>query len=155
MPETPHKLRILHADDDESFRLLVRRTIDRTPNLAGRCDLRLVDDGTEAVGYLRGEGEYADRGAHPMPHLVLLDQRMTRMDGIEALREIRTVPKAAHIPVFLLSTSDEPGLANACNAVPGAFCVRKPLEFSRFAPLYTLIVDFASTVLELPARESA
>ncbi|MCA9298579.1 MAG: response regulator [Phycisphaerales bacterium] len=144
------KLRILHADDDESFRLLVRTMFESDETLTALCDLRIVEDGTEAVAYMRGEGAFSDRGAHPMPHLVLLDQRMNRMDGTEALREIRKLDEAARVPIFLLSTSDQLILSKEFLALGGSFCISKPLDFSKFKPLMHGIVDFSIHVLELP-----
>ncbi len=143
-------LRILHADDDESFRLLIRATIDAHPELSSRCEVRLVEDGSDAVAYLRGDGKFADRESYPLPHLVLLDQRMVRMDGVEALRVIREDESTRHIPVFLLSTSDQDALAQEVREVHGSFTICKPLDFSEFPPLYELIVDFATRALQLP-----
>jgi len=145
-------LRVLHADDDETFRLLVENLVQRDPSLSERCDLRFVEDGTLALSYLRGEGAYADRAAHPAPHLVLLDQRMTRMDGLETLREIRADRAFDHIPIFLLSTSAEEFMDREGGDHPGAFCIRKPLDFSELGPMLTTLVDLAINVLELPRR---
>ncbi|MEZ6235715.1 MAG: response regulator [Phycisphaerales bacterium] len=152
MPKDGGVLRILHADDDESFRLLIRNTIDRDPALAARCEVRLVADGTDAVEYMLGKGKYADREAYPLPHLVLLDQRMVRMDGLEALRAIKADESVEHIPVFLLTTSDQASLAEEFRALRGSLTITKPLDFAKFKPLYSLIVDFAIRALELPRR---
>ncbi|MGE3109404.1 MAG: response regulator [Phycisphaerales bacterium] len=150
---TGHRLRILHADDDDSFRLLVERVATADPHLSTCCRFEFVFDGTDAVDYVRGNGRYVDRVAYPMPHMIILDQRMVQMDGVEALREIKRIPTALHIPVFLLSTSTQHHLLEACYALGASFCITKPLDFQRLLPLLSRLVDFAIDVLELPAAE--
>ena len=75
---------------------------------------------------------------------------MNRMDGTEALREIRKLDEAARVPIFLLSTSDQLILSKEFLALGGSFCISKPLDFSKFKPLMHGIVDFSIHVLELP-----
>lgn len=148
MPHT-EPLRILHADDDESFTLLVRHSVRADPALSSRCDIRFVTDGSVAVDYVMGRGEYADRVKNPFPHLILLDQRMRTMDGAEALAAIKTHPLGLRTPVCILSTSAQPSLVEACYKLGGAFCVEKPLDYSELGPRLKLLITFAIEVLGL------
>jgi len=67
--------------------------------------LRVVEDGKEAIDYLSGEGRFANREAHPLPHLVLLDLRLPRISGFEVLKWIREQSHFASLPVIILTTS--------------------------------------------------
>jgi len=67
--------------------------------------LKLVDGGDVALEYLNGEGEYADRGIHPLPDFILLDIKMPEMDGFDVLKWIRNNPRTTHTVVTLYSSS--------------------------------------------------
>jgi CheY-like chemotaxis protein len=97
-----HAITILLADDDEDDRLMTR---DALRDARLHNDLRMVIDGVELLAYLRREGEYADPDASPRPGLILLDLNMPRMDGREALAEIKRDPDLRKIPVVVLTTS--------------------------------------------------
>ena len=65
-------------------------------------------DGQEALDYLFGCGEHADRDTSLMPRLVLLDLNMPRLDGLETLRRIRADERTQLLPVVMLSASNLP-----------------------------------------------
>ena len=90
-----------------------------------------VEDGIEALDYLRREGAHANRsGGHPV--VVLLDIKMPRMDGIEVLREIRGNENTRHIPVVILSSSrEERDLAASWDLGVNAYVV-KPVDAAQF-----------------------
>ena len=67
--------------------------------------LQLVGDGAEAVAYLKGEGRYEDRAAHPLPDVLLLDLNMPRLNGFEVLEWIRNDPTCSRLIVHVLSSS--------------------------------------------------
>lgn len=146
--QAPEPLRILHADDDETFHLLVRTSM-RPQVDAARCTFEFVSDGSEAVDYVLGRGAFWDRARFPLPHLILLDQRMKAMDGLEALQRIKDDPRGRRIPVFVFSTSAQSSLAEKCYEMGGAFCIEKPLDFERLGPTLERIVDFSINVLRL------
>ncbi|ALC16762.1 chemotaxis protein CheY [Desulfuromonas soudanensis] len=93
---------ILMADDDADDRLMAREALEE----AGLNNvLKFVEDGEELLDYLRQSGAYADKYSAPRPGLILLDLNMPRMDGREALREIKADPELRRIPVVVLTTS--------------------------------------------------
>ncbi len=93
---------ILLAEDNENDILLMRRAFKQAaiPN-----PLFVVRDGQEAIDYLAGNGKYAERAAHPLPRLLLLDLRMPWMDGFDVLAWLRTQPRFNNLPVIVLTSS--------------------------------------------------
>lgn len=66
-----------------------------------------VLDGDQAIAYLNGDGCYADRAAHPLPQLVLLDLKLPRCSGLEVLAWIRAQPALRGLLVVILTSSRE------------------------------------------------
>lgn len=102
MIESPYV--VLVVDDDPNDRTLLRHAFRRA---AAHVDLRMAKDAFEAEDYLLGRPPYADRDAHPLPALMLLDLKMPRKSGLELLEWIKARPALAGIPVIVLSSSQE------------------------------------------------
>lgn len=105
-PTSEHRGRtILLVEDNPDHALLVRIAAERAdPSL----DVRVVEDGLDALAYLEGTGRYAPREEHPYPHLVILDLAMPRLDGFGVLEWVRGRPELAAIPVVVLTSSVNP-----------------------------------------------
>ena len=67
--------------------------------------LHAVGDGRQAMNYLSGAGPFADRAAHPLPRLVLLDLQLPHYTGLEVLAWIRSQPGVKRLPVVIFSSS--------------------------------------------------
>jgi DNA-binding response OmpR family regulator len=67
-----------------------------------------LDNGDDAAAYIAGASHYADRQRYPLPGLVLLDLKLPRRSGFEVLQIIRDSNTARHIPVVVLTSSDQP-----------------------------------------------
>jgi CheY-like chemotaxis protein len=96
---------ILHVEDSDDDAFLLDRALTRS---GAFFLLRRVKDGMQAIDYLQGTGQFADRDAHPFPALVLLDLKLPQMDGFDVLAWTRARPVFAHLPIFVLSSSDLP-----------------------------------------------
>ena len=94
---------VLWVEDDADDVLLIGRAIRK----AGLDRPALARDGQEAVAYLSGSGEYADRDAHPFPSLILLDLKLPRISGFEVLQWIRERPEVRRVPVVMFTSSQE------------------------------------------------
>ncbi len=148
------KLNILFADDDETFRLLVKRAIHSKSELSQICGISFVTDGTEAVDYVLGNKQYKDREQYPMPHVLLLDQRMTQMDGSEALAALKANPATTHIPMCILSSARKADLYELCYGLGAAFCIAKPMDYSTLTKKLDLMIRFFYEVLEVQLSPS-
>lgn len=93
---------ILAAEDEESDRMILELAFQRAEL---RHPLAIVRDGEEVVDYLSGKGPYADRSAHPLPALVILDLKMPRMSGFDVLSWLSTQRELKEIPAVVLSSS--------------------------------------------------
>jgi CheY-like chemotaxis protein len=102
MREAKVNATLLLADDDPDDRLLIKDALDE-----GRLvvDLRQVEDGEELMDYLHRCGKYAEPNSSPCPDLILLDLKMPRKSGHQALEEIKANPELRCIPIVILTTS--------------------------------------------------
>ena len=140
------QVEILLVEDDPGDVLMTREAF---ADYKLRNQLHVVDDGAEAMAFLRQEGEYAGR---PRPDLVLLDLNLPRMDGREVLEAIKSDPELASIPVVVLTTSEaEDDVLRSYSLHANAY-VTKPVDFERFIEVVRQIDDFFVTVVRLPRR---
>ncbi|MBI4846599.1 MAG: response regulator [Candidatus Omnitrophica bacterium] len=94
-------------------------------------------DGETAMDYLFKRGNYSDNKNLQQPHLILLDLRLPKIDGLDLLKEIKNSADLKHIPVIILTTSDEEAdIAKAYDNHVNSYLV-KPLEFEKFSALMT------------------
>lgn len=110
-----------------------------------------VEDGVEAMEYLRRQGQYATR--EPInPAVVLLDIKMPRMDGIEVLRAIRADAALKMIPVVMLTSSlEEHDLIRSYELGVNAYVV-KPVTFSEFIVAVKQVGNFWAVLNEIPSE---
>lgn len=107
-----------------------------------------VEDGEEAMAFLRREGRHA---AVPRPELILLDLDMPRMNGLEVLAEIKKHPDWKRIPVIMMTASiDEEDILSAYSQHANCY-VTKPIDFDEFIEAVRSIEDFWLSVARLPA----
>jgi CheY-like chemotaxis protein len=117
---------ILLVEDDPNDQMLIRRAFSKAK--LGN-PLQIVDDGDAAVDYLGGQGRYADRAAHPLPALVLLDLKLPRRSGLEVLAWLRGQPGIGRLPVVVLTSSRESAdVSRAYELGANSFLV-KPVDF--------------------------
>jgi CheY-like chemotaxis protein len=135
---------VLLVEDDPGDVLMTREAFEH--HKLGNT-LHVVEDGVEALQFLRNEGPYADA---PRPGLILLDLNLPRMDGREVLAEIKSDENLMHIPVVVLTTSaaDE-DIIRSYKLHANAY-VTKPVTFNRFVEVVRQIDQFFVTVVTLP-----
>ena len=118
-------------------------------NLANR--VVVVRDGVEAMEYLRCQGKFAER-KKGNPAVLLLDNKMPRMDGIEVLRTIRSDNALKSIPVVMLTSSrEEPDLKRCYELGVNAYVV-KPVNFKEFIDAVKHVGIFWALINEIPTE---
>jgi CheY-like chemotaxis protein len=125
---TTQPVTILLAEDDDGHAQLVQRNLERAGLLNG---FLRVHDGQELLDCLSTRG-----GSHQQTLgealVVLMDINMPRVDGIEALRQIKANPSTHRIPVIMLTTTDDPREIDRCYELGCNVYVTKPVEYEGF-----------------------
>ena len=138
---------ILIADDDADDRMLAGEALEESRLVN---DVRFVTDGEELVDYLKRRGKYADAAQYPLPGLILLDLNMPRMDGREALVEIKADPALRHIPVIVLTTSEaEEDIYKTYDLGVSSF-ITKPVTFDGLVEKMRVLGEYWFGIVELP-----
>jgi CheY-like chemotaxis protein len=109
--------------------------------------LSVVEDGVQAMEFLRRQGGYAQA---PRPDLILLDLNLPRKDGREVLADIRADEKLTTIPVVVLTTSQAEKDVLHAYALHANCYITKPVDFQQFMEVVRAIEDFWLTVVKLP-----
>jgi CheY-like chemotaxis protein len=139
------KLIVLLVEDEPADAHLVRLAFKEGKVLA---DLHHVEDGVEALAFLKHEGPYAES---PRPDLILLDLNMPRMDGRQFLERIKQHDDLKRIPVVILTTSDAERDLLVTYSLCAAGYIVKPLEVDDFITTVRGIGNYWISVVRLPA----
>jgi len=137
---------ILYAEDDEEDRALVLEALagSRLSN-----SITTVGDGEELLDYLRCQGRYASR-PDELPGIILLDLNMPRLDGREALREIKADPRLRRVPIIVLTTSKtEEDILRTYDLGVSSFIV-KPVTFDGLVDTVRTLGRYWFEIVELP-----
>jgi two-component system, response regulator len=142
---------LLLADDDPDDRLLVKDALEET---RGTADLRSVEDGVELMDYLRHRGRYADPSEAPPPSLILLDLKMPRKCGHQALKEIKEDPDLRQIPVVILTTSrQEQDISRSYRLGVSSF-ITKPSSFGALVETMRVLERYWFEIVTLPGEHA-
>ena len=141
------RITILLAEDDPGDQELTRRALQ---NDLDRIDLRIVEDGEEALDYLRQRDAYADPDDAPRPDLILLDLNMPRMNGREVLKVMKGDADLGRIPVVVLTTSEQEAdilrsYDLGCNSY-----IQKPVDMDQFVNAVRQLGKYWFEVVTLP-----
>ena len=125
----------------------VRLAIEALKEAKVRNNLHVVEDGVEAMAFLRKEGQYT---AVPRPDVVLLDLNLPKKDGREVLAEIKADDNLKRIPVVILTVSKaEEDILKTYNLHANCY-ITKPLDLDQFLSVVKSIEDFWLTIVTLP-----
>ncbi len=123
---------VMLVEDNADHAELVIRTLE-DHRIANR--IMHFTDGQTALDYLLRRGEYANPESSPRPHMILLDLRLPRVDGLEVLQSIKQQDETKSIPVIILTTSEaEKDVARAYDNYVNSYLV-KPVGFEEFSKL--------------------
>jgi CheY-like chemotaxis protein len=123
---------VMLVEDNVDHAELVMRTLE-DHRIANRIEH--FSDGQSALDYLLRRAKYVDSASSPRPHIILLDLRLPRVDGLEVLKIIKEDEELRNIPVVVLTTSEaERDVARAYNHHVNSYLV-KPVGFEEFSKL--------------------
>ena len=146
MPRTRpiRPIEILLVEDSPTDALLAKEALEysKVSNM-----LHTVTDGVEAIAFLKKEGKYQDV---PRPELILLDLNLPKKDGREVLAEIKADSELKHIPVVVLTTSEEQKDVIESYGHHANCYIVKPVDFEKFAKVVKEIEGFWFSVVTLP-----
>ncbi len=143
---------ILMAEDDPEDAMLARDALHEAKLLN---PLVVVEDGQQLMDYLHRTGEFAPPYPAVRPGIILLDLNMPRMDGKEALAEIRSDPKLRDIPVLVLTTSKaEEDVLRSYELGANSFIV-KPVTFEGLVDVMRSIETYWFEIVSLPVHQGA
>ncbi|MDP9325350.1 MAG: response regulator [Candidatus Dormibacteraeota bacterium] len=94
--------------------------------------LHVVRDGEEALDFLFARGSYDGRDVSQAPRVILLDLKLPKVDGLEVLRQIKEDPRTKHVPVVLLTSSQEERDIVAGYDRGATSYIVKPVDFEQF-----------------------
>jgi two-component system, response regulator len=120
---------VLHVEDNVDDEMLVKRAFKSG---VPKNNLVAARDGREAIAYLFEGKLLGGMAEHRLPDLILLDLKLPIIGGLEILERIRTADETKHIPVVVLSSSDEAKDVERCYQLGVNSYVTKPVEFEKF-----------------------
>jgi CheY-like chemotaxis protein len=144
---------VLLVEDDLNDIFLVKRAFKtaRIPN-----PLQVVTDGEEAINYLLGDGKYADRVAHPLPKLIVMDIKMPRRSGFEVLEWVKGDGRPLRrIPIIIVSSSDNPADINRAYELGANAYMVKPMNYRAVEHLFESITQYWGLECAKPELEMA
>lgn len=144
---------ILLVEDNADDEALTLRALKKN-NI--KNEVVVARDGAEALDYLFATGAYTGRNLSVLPHVILLDLKLPKIDGFEVLRRLRAAEHTKLLPVVILTTSNEDQDRIKSFGLGANSFVRKPVQFDKFIEavrqlgLYWLILNEPAPVPRRP-----
>jgi chemotaxis family two-component system response regulator Rcp1 len=143
---TSKTIEILLVEDNPGD---VRLTLEAFKGGKVLNNFTVMNDGVEALAYLRQQGPYTNSVP---PDLILLDLNLPKKDGREVLAEIKADEHLMKIPVVILTTSAaEEDIARAYSSHANCY-ITKPVDLDQFLRVVHSIESFWLTLVKLPSR---
>ena len=133
------QIEILLVEDDAADATRMRLALDQSDI---HYNLHVMDDGEQALDFLRKEGSFQDAAE---PDLALVDISLPKMDGLELLAEIRSNENLRHLPVVILTGSQDPNHVRRANDLQANLFITKSETFDGFAA----VMDQVFKVIDL------
>jgi two-component system response regulator len=144
-----HAPKVLLVEDNPDDEVLTIRAFTKS-NF--RNEVVVARDGAEALDYLFATGAYADRNPDDVPHLILLDLKLPKVDGLEVLERIRSEERTKFLPVVILTSSKEQEDLLRSYAGGANSYIRKPVDFNQFFQAVQQLGMYWLVMNELPYK---
>lgn len=137
--------KILMIEDNPDHEELTRIALEKKDV---KCDLVVLRDGAEALDYILTAAERAD----DMPDIILMDLKLPKIDGLEVLKYLKENGKTKHIPVVIMTSSDEDrDVAESYKSGASSY-IQKPVDFEKFCEAIHLIGEYWLQLNKQPLR---
>jgi CheY-like chemotaxis protein len=143
---TARSISVLLVDDDPGDVLMIEEALE---SIDPPRSIFVVNDGEEAVAFLRREGQFT---TVPRPDVVLLDLNMPRMDGRQVLAEIKSDEQLRSIPIVVLTTSQSPADILSSYSLHANAYVTKPMNLDDLTDVVHKIDYFFARIAALPGQ---
>lgn len=127
-PASPLTDLLLVQDSPLEVELTVRPLQELDPSI----HIEVARDGEEALDFLLGRGAFRHRFGAALPRLVLLDLKLSKLDGVEVLRGLRGNSRTVMTPVVVLTSSTDPRQLAQCYQLGANSCIQKPVRYDEF-----------------------
>lgn len=141
------KIEVLLIEDNPGD---VRLTEEVLRESGADCKLTTIRDPEEALSLLRGQG---DREQRAIPEIIFLDLNLPKLSGLEIIERIRTTEGLSHVPIVILSSSQNPEDIRRAYKLGGNCFVRKPTSLDDFIHSITTCYEFWCNIVVLPPAE--
>ncbi|MBN2353132.1 MAG: response regulator [Spirochaetales bacterium] len=138
---------ILLAEDDEEDRMMLQ---DASKEAGITIPIRCVENGEELLDFLYQRKSFADPHANPRPLLILLDLNMPKLDGRQALEEIKNEEHLRKIPTIVFTTSNAREEIRRAYASGASSFIIKPFSFNSLVDMMKIIKHYWLETVELP-----
>ena len=139
-----HPVEILLIEDSPDD---VDLTIQAFKESSSHSRLHVVEDGIEALAFLRRQGRFA---AAPRPDLILLDLNLPKRSGHEVLKDIKSDPQLRRIPVVVLTTSAADADVTRSYELAANCFITKPVDLDAFFAVVSVVDHFWRDIATLP-----
>ncbi len=133
---------VLLVEDDPGHARLIEKNLRRT---GFKNEIITLENGQDAIDFLFRVGEFAN-DKRPTPLMILLDLNMPIKDGYQVLQEIKADERTRHIPVVMLTTTNNPMEVARCYELGCNIYISKPVEYDQFSDTIRSLGVFLSMV---------
>jgi len=142
---------ILVIEDDPNDQFFIKRELTK---LGPQVNVTFATDGEQALAYLKGENQFADRNLFPIPSIIFLDLKMPRLTGFEVLAWLKSHDRFKPTPTIVLSSSDlQSDIDKAYMLGANAYLV-KPANVEDFRTVFTTTGQFFVELAETPSTQA-
>jgi chemotaxis family two-component system response regulator Rcp1 len=128
----------------------VRLTLEASKENKMYNNISVVNDGVEALAFLRRKGDYSKV---PRPDIILLDLNLPKKDGREVLEDIKVDDNLKSIPIIVLTTSQsEEDILRAYGLNANSY-ITKPVDLDQFIRVVKSIEDYWFSIVKLPPKQ--
>jgi len=138
---------VLLVEDNADDLIFIQRAIRKA---GASVSLQHVGNGEEAVSYLLGKGLYCDRERYPFPALIVTNMKMPRMNGLELLTWIKQQPTLKHLPVLVMSSSENPDEMSQVAALGGSSYFVKTSSIGALTEVVKQMMSFLQPLNQEP-----